>query len=476
MSHRAITAPTPLRLASFAAAILATLALAVSAHPLAAQQQRAVLVTGATSGIGRATAELLAERGFFVYAGARKASDMEELNAIPNMQAIRLDVTIQEDIDAAVETVRAEGRGLYGLINNAGVGVLGPLIEMEDEDFHFQQDVNVYGPFRVTKAFAPLIIESQGRISTTGSISGMLTWPFGGAYTVSKHAVEAFSETLAQELAPFGVQVSVVEPGNFDSRIYESIAARWEELGRSTEGSRYGSRVEDMIRGAVTERVAEEPTAVAEAFFEFMTTDDPKGHYLVVPNQREAEITVRAMLQRLVEVNRDQPFSYTREELIHMLDESLFPNSASGQEASPTEPPIASLDAYWAEVSRTVEEGDFEGYSDLYHADAVLVSSSSGNSYPIASALAGWEQGFVDTREGRASASVDFRFTERLNDGTTAHETGIFNYRLEGADGQVSDQFIHFEALLVHRGGWVMMMEFQKESATAEEWEAASTR
>ena len=132
----------------------------------------------------------------------------------------------------------------------------------------------------------------------------------------------------------------------------------------------------------------------------------------------------------------------------------------------------AELDAYWAEVSRTVEEGDFEGYAALYHQDAVLVSNFSEDSYPIASALEGWEQGFTDTRKGESTARVRFRFSRRLNDGTTAHETGIFNYRLETASGEVTNQYIHFEALLVKKGGWSMIMEYQKSPATVEEWDA----
>jgi NAD(P)-dependent dehydrogenase (short-subunit alcohol dehydrogenase family) len=145
--------------------------------------QKAVLITGASTGIGRNMAETLAAEGHFVYAGARKQADLDELNAIDNIQAIRLDVTVQEEIDAAVETIKSEGRGLYGLINNAGVLVAGPLIEIDEEDLQFQMDVNVFGPYRVTKAFAPLIIESKGRISTTGSISGILSGPFFGAYS-----------------------------------------------------------------------------------------------------------------------------------------------------------------------------------------------------------------------------------------------------------------------------------------------------
>jgi hypothetical protein len=135
---------------------------------------------------------------------------------------------------------------------------------------------------------------------------------------------------------------------------------------------------------------------------------------------------------------------------------------------------IAELDDYWAEVSRTVGEGDFEGYGRLYHPDAVLVSLGSESSYPIARALAGWEQGFLDTRAGRAQASVAFRFTQRLHDETTAHETGIFRYTLEPEDGGQTVVMVHFEALLVRKdGAWLMLMEYQKQPATEEDWQTA---
>lgn len=297
----------------------------VGAH-LDAQEvgaQRAVLVTGASTGIGRKTAELLASRGFFVYAGARKAQDLEDLNAIENIQAIRLDVTIQEEIDAAVETVRAAGRGLYGLINNAGVAVVAPLIEVDEAELEFQMDVNVFGPYRVTKAFAPLIIESKGRISTTGSLSGFVTWPLGGPYTMSKHAVEAYSDVLAMEMAAFDVQVSVIEPGNYNSRIFQNLMQRMEERGYTTEGSMYQAQL-DRLFGSVEAGLDEpEPDDVAEAFYHALSDENPKAHYLVVPIQREAEITIRAAITRLIQINEGHDFSYDRDELVRMLDEAL---------------------------------------------------------------------------------------------------------------------------------------------------------
>ena len=136
---------------------------------------------------------------------------------------------------------------------------------------------------------------------------------------------------------------------------------------------------------------------------------------------------------------------------------------------------IAELDDYWAEITRTVEEGDFEGYSRLYHPEAVLVDLRSGTSYPIEQALAGWEQGFLDTRDGKAKASVTFRFTQRLHDETTAHETGIFRYTLKPEDGNQTVVTVHFEGLLVRKdGAWLMVMEYQKQPATDQEWEMAN--
>jgi len=286
-------------------------------------QGRAVLITGASSGIGLKTAEVLAANGFFVYAGARKQADIDMLSAIENIQGVRLDVNMQEDIDAAVETVMAGGRGLYGLINNAGVVILAPLIEVTEEDLEFQLNVNVYGPYRVTKAFAPLLIENEGRVATTGSISGIGTWGLGGPYTMSKHAVEAYTDVLAIELASLGVEVAVVEPGNFKSRITENMIERMREKGYSTEGSMAKERLDRVLSAPADRGQYEEPDEVADAFLHFLTSDSPKRRYMVVPNEQEANFTIRAHILRLVQLNEDQPYAFTRDELMAMIDEAV---------------------------------------------------------------------------------------------------------------------------------------------------------
>jgi hypothetical protein len=133
---------------------------------------------------------------------------------------------------------------------------------------------------------------------------------------------------------------------------------------------------------------------------------------------------------------------------------------------------VEELDNYWMELSRTVTDGEFDAYVNGYHADAVYVSLSSGESYPISKALAGWEQGFIDTREGKSRVGLEFRFSHRLHDATSAHETGMFRYssQAEGANEEII--YIHFEALLVKKDRWLTLMEYQKTPASQEEWDA----
>ncbi len=136
----------------------------------------------------------------------------------------------------------------------------------------------------------------------------------------------------------------------------------------------------------------------------------------------------------------------------------------------------AELDRFWNEVSRTVREGDFEGYKATYHEDAVVVFTTSENkaSKSISTALADWQHDFTDVQSGKRTNSVEFRFSQRIGSETSAHETGIFHYTSVDSDGKsVADAYVHFEALLVKPDGkWLMVMEYQKSKATKEEWEA----
>jgi len=278
-----------------------------NAASLPDQNQKVILVTGASTGIGRKITERLAADGYFVYAGARKEVDLQALGEIPNVQAVRLDVTKPQDIDAAVATVTKAGRGLYGLVNNAGVATVGSLLDTTPEEFDLEMQVNVYGPYRVTRAFAPLIVAHRGRIINIGSISGILNEPDAGAYQMTKHALETYSATLARELAPSGVQVSIVEPGSYKSDIFKN------EVTRSGTGKQYA---DEWTKLKEPDEVA---TAVESALFE----PKPKLRYMVVPTQEQAEITIQAQIEQLVQLNEGQRHTYDRATLMKMLDAAL---------------------------------------------------------------------------------------------------------------------------------------------------------
>jgi NADP-dependent 3-hydroxy acid dehydrogenase YdfG len=156
-------------------ALMFAILLMVAAPTQADDHKKSILVTGASTGIGRNLAETLAENGYHVYAGARKADDLKELDAIENVTAVQLDVTDQDQVDAAVAMITEKGTGLYGLVNNAGVGGGGDVIDTPVDDQSFVYRVNVEGVYRVTQAFAPMIIASKGRIITTGSIAGTIS-------------------------------------------------------------------------------------------------------------------------------------------------------------------------------------------------------------------------------------------------------------------------------------------------------------
>lgn len=289
----------------------------------AQQPQQAVLVTGASSGIGRKIAETLAREGYFVYAGARKAEDLAELSRVPGMKGIRLDVTSSADISAAVETVRKDGRGLYGLVNNAGIAVVGALIDHDEREMQSVIDVNVYGPWRVTKAFAPMLIASKGRVVTTSSISGVLSGPFLGAYSMSKHAIEAFSDAFGAEMAGLGVKSSLVEPGNYRSDIGRNTMAQVDAALERAKGTPFEGPMRNMKTAMGNYDNYPEPDEVAKATLHAIRSPTPQARYMVVPAARQAEVTIRKAIEEMVQLNQNHAFTYDREALVKMLDEAL---------------------------------------------------------------------------------------------------------------------------------------------------------
>lgn len=285
--------------------------------------KKTVLITGATSGLGLKMTQTLSQNGYLVYAGVRKEADMRRLEAMNNVEAVKFDVTIQSEIDAAVKTIESKGRGLYGLINNAGIAVFGPLIEVDIAQLEHQMNINVYGPYRVTQAFAPMIIKNKGRIATTGSIAGIRASSFFGHYAMSKHAVEAFTEALSGEMARFGVTVGVIEPGNYASQIGNSARKRMLDSNYWPSNSQYAQEREGFLVGLANVTKGEDPQAVADAALQFMSSESPKLRYMVTPNAQQAEAIIRAMLEKTRQLNQDQAYSFDKETLHKMLEEVL---------------------------------------------------------------------------------------------------------------------------------------------------------
>ncbi len=295
-----------------------------------AEEQRSILITGASTGIGRNLTETLAENGYHVYAGARKEEDLEALNSIGNVTAVRLDVTKQDQVDAVVVMIQEKGTGLYGLVNNAGVGGGGEVVDTPIEDQTFVYKVNVEGVYRTTKAFAPLVMQSKGRIVTTGSIAGTgSSIPGFSAYSGSKHWIEAFTDGLATEMEPHGVNVSVVEPGNYKSNIRRSKVARTLEQIKA-EGSEVTDEMKaDYEKTAARELSYKEPDEVSQAFMHALFDGKPLRRYVVVPNQEEQAWTIGTKINELVQLNTWGPYSYSREQLVEMLDKAIAGDTAS---------------------------------------------------------------------------------------------------------------------------------------------------
>jgi len=290
-------------------------AAAFGAEAPATPDMKAVLVTGASSGIGRKITERLAAAGCLVYAGARKDADLQALGSMRNVRPVRLDVNKPQEIEAARDAIEQGGHGLYGLVNNAGVLTTGRVVTTTMAEFDTVISTNVYGPWRITRAFAPLLIAARGRVVNISSVSGIVSYAETGAYSMSKFAVEAFTDALAQEMAPLGVQVSAVEPGTYRSNIIRN------EVQRSGTGGQYLDYAAQ----------AKEPDEVAAAVEQALFEPGPRLRYLVVPNEEEARIAIGAQIQRLVELNERQRYSYDRDALVKLLDEALHRTPPQGR-------------------------------------------------------------------------------------------------------------------------------------------------
>jgi NAD(P)-dependent dehydrogenase (short-subunit alcohol dehydrogenase family) len=248
-----------------------------------------IVVTGASSGIGKASALHLVDCGFHVFAGVRKESDGAELEALRpgGITWMRLDVTDSDQIAAAARTVadKAGERGLAGLLNNAGVSINGPLEFLPIDDLRRQLEINVVGHIAVTQAFLPLLRKARGRIVNMGSIAGRMSMAMGGPYSASKFAMEALTDSLRMELRSCGVEVVIIEPGAIRTPIWEkSLGAADERLRKMppSVSEYYGPLIEKAKNAAhVTARKAASVDEVSRVVEHAFCASRPRTRYVV---------------------------------------------------------------------------------------------------------------------------------------------------------------------------------------------------
>ncbi len=265
---------------------------------MAGNESGAVVVTGASTGIGRATALLLDQNGYRVFAGVRKEADAKSLAEAgsDNLTPITIDVTKERSIKSAKDKVqRAVGKdGLVGLVNNAGVGDGGPVETMDLDVLRNVLEVNLVGQVAVTQAFLPMIRKVPGTIVFIASIGGRIASPFMSPYNTSKFAVEALGESLRQELAPWAIDVVVVEPGSIDTPIWSKGAETIDDQKGSmspTEKRLYRKQL-DRMEEVLTETASRgiSPEKVAKVIHTAISSENPKHRYLV---GRDAKIAAR---------------------------------------------------------------------------------------------------------------------------------------------------------------------------------------
>lgn len=267
----------------------------------------AVLVTGASSGLGEATAMGLTAAGFTVYAGAHSAEGAARIAArLPSIRALVLDVTDEDSIRAAGKLIRAESEGLHGIVNNAGICVSAPLECVPLDDLRAELEVNLVGTIAVTQEFLPLLRARSGRIVNISSGIGRVAAPFLGAYAASQFAKEGVSDTLRRELAPLSVSVSVIEPGAVLTPIWSKVAALADRVLAGTPDevadpyrSRFGEFVAMNERRARTSRTR--PESVARAVVNAMTASKPKTRYRVGMDAWAAVIAARLLPDRALD-------------------------------------------------------------------------------------------------------------------------------------------------------------------------------
>jgi NAD(P)-dependent dehydrogenase (short-subunit alcohol dehydrogenase family) len=261
---------------------------------------RHAVVTGTSSGIGRATALLLARHGFHVFATVRSEADGSALRSAEGLiTPLVMDVTVGQEVSAAAEAVREHvgEAGLDVLVNNAGQGYFQPLEFLPLDRFRHHLAVNTEGPLRVTQALLPVLRAGSGRVVFIGSISGWFVAPFSGSHSATKHALAALAKALRLELAPWDVRVSLIEPGAVRTAAFDRMEAQTDTVlaelgaeGRALYGEAFRRTMTTSVEAG---RKGSPPEAVARAVLRAVTAARPRPRYLVGGSARLSAVLVK---------------------------------------------------------------------------------------------------------------------------------------------------------------------------------------
>jgi len=266
-------------------------------------RSNAVLVTGASTGIGKTCALELDQLGFQVFAGVRKQADADALCAgtSERLTPVFLDVVDDDSISAAVKMVAGKvgETGLMGLVNNAGVASAGPMEFLALDEIRRVLEINLLGQIAITQAFMPLLRAGEGRIVNMSSISGLIAAPFAGPYTISKFSLEAFSDVLRRELMPWKMHVAIIEPGRINTPIWEKsfkvvskLKANFSNQADQYYGKAFESRMNTIMNA---KRKGAPPKMVARAVIHALTARKPKLRYPVGTDAKLVTILARFM-------------------------------------------------------------------------------------------------------------------------------------------------------------------------------------
>ncbi len=281
----------------------------------------AILITGASSGIGRACAFTLAQAGYHIFAGVRKEMDAESLSqqSLPLLTPILLDVTDETSIAAAVSQVEETigEKGLVGLVNNAGIAVPAPLEVIPLVELRRQFEVNVIGQIAITQAVLPLLRKNHGRIINVGSVGSQMVFPFAGALSASKAALEALNTALRMELSPWGIHVILITPSTVRTPGVEKLQRDSEEILHTMpeEGARrYAAPFRAFVEAFSKQETlsGSPPEVVADVILQALVARTPRPEYLVGRGSRLLPLLVHLLPTRVLDRVRMQALGLAR--------------------------------------------------------------------------------------------------------------------------------------------------------------------